>query len=469
MLADLSAEPGALPLLQYCLTEVFERRQDRLLTLGAYQAIGGVQGALARRAEERFLAMDEGHQASARQLFLRLVTPGEGAEDTRRRLRWSEMLAIAPDRAVMQAVLDDFGRYRLLTFDHDPETREPTIEVAHEAVLRGWQRLRGWLEDSREELRLQRRLAAAAEEWQKQAKDPSFLASGARLIQFEQLEKGNTVALTEAERVFILASVAQRQAQQATEEARLARERALEQRSRQVLRALVAVFFIAAVVALGLALAAVQQQQAAEEARDDARENAATAVAERDRADNEARVARSRELSVRAINALDEGSLDTALLLAIAGYQVDDNFATRSALLTALQSEPALVTILHAPPGQARATAIQPDGSQAAAAVDRSVQRWDLATNQPLGAPLAGHTDVIWALAYHPTGQWLASGAEDGTIRLWDAASGAETTVIDAAADTVYALHFLPGWGTAFRRRSRKFARLVRARRRIAG
>ncbi len=94
IVADVSEEPGALPMLQYALTETFDRREGRLMTLEAYHEAGGVSGALARRADEVYAALDEAGQAAARQMFLRLVTLGEGVEDTRRRVLRSELEAL---------------------------------------------------------------------------------------------------------------------------------------------------------------------------------------------------------------------------------------------------------------------------------------------------------------------------------------------------------------------------------------
>jgi hypothetical protein len=90
IVADVVEQPGALPLLQYALTELFERREGRLLTSEAYQSIGGVLGALGRRTEEVFAGLESAQQVSARQIFLRLVTLGEGTEDTRRRVLRTE-------------------------------------------------------------------------------------------------------------------------------------------------------------------------------------------------------------------------------------------------------------------------------------------------------------------------------------------------------------------------------------------
>jgi serine/threonine protein kinase len=196
---DVGEEPGALPLLQYALTELFERRQGRQLTRAAYQASGGVLGALARRADELYGSLDHPARALARQLFLRLITPGEGAEDTRRRVPRSELESIqtpgilaSPSAGtgikpgVMDQIIDLFGRYRLITFDRDSASRAPTVEVAHEALLREWGRLRAWLANSRTDLRFQRQLAAAAADWGAAGGDASFLLHGTRLAQFEE-------------------------------------------------------------------------------------------------------------------------------------------------------------------------------------------------------------------------------------------------------------------------------------------
>ena len=80
----------------------------------------------------------------------------------------------------MDEVIELYGRYRLLTFDHDPLTRGPTVEVAHEALMREWSRLRGWLETSRDDVRMQRLLAAATSEWEGARRESSYLLRGTR-------------------------------------------------------------------------------------------------------------------------------------------------------------------------------------------------------------------------------------------------------------------------------------------------
>src|SRR5690606_12815204 len=131
-------------------------------------------------------------------VFLRLVTLGEGTEDTRRRALLDELASLG-DEGTIDDVIDAFAAYRLLTLDHDPLTHSPTVEIAHEALIREWGRLSGWLTDSREDVRLQRSLARAAGEWEA-AGDASFLATGVRLAQYESWAAATDLALTAQER-----------------------------------------------------------------------------------------------------------------------------------------------------------------------------------------------------------------------------------------------------------------------------
>ncbi len=130
-------------------------------------------------------------------------------------------------------VLDAFGHSRLLAFDRDAATRGPTVVVSHEALLREWPLLRGWLRDSRGEVRQQRQLALAAAEWGAANRDPSFLLSGARLAQFEAWQANASVALTPDEAAYLTASALERDRRIGEESRRQARELALERRSRR--------------------------------------------------------------------------------------------------------------------------------------------------------------------------------------------------------------------------------------------
>ena len=188
--ADLADEPGALPLLQYALTQVFDARRGGNLSVETYRDVGGVSGALAKRAEELYAGLDEDNRAATRQVFLQLVTLGEGTGDTRRRVPVPDLEALGTVRGILSV----YGDARLLSFDRDPTTRTPTVEVAHEALLTEWDTLRAWIDESRDDLRTHRRLSATAADWKDSGGDPSFLLTGSRLTNLR--EWANTTTLT---------------------------------------------------------------------------------------------------------------------------------------------------------------------------------------------------------------------------------------------------------------------------------
>lgn len=220
LVRDARNQPGALPLLQYTLTELFERRTGACLTLAAYQALGGIAGALAGRADAIYRNLSPRAQDAVRRVFLLLVHPGEATDDTRRRVQIAGLAG-----AEAGEVLAQYGTARLLTFDRDPTSAEPTVEIAHEALFSAWDRLRDWLEARREELRIHRRLALAADEWDRHGRTADYLAVGTRLAHFEALAGGDLL-LSAVERAFVATSVVRRE-ELAQEE--LARQAALRE------------------------------------------------------------------------------------------------------------------------------------------------------------------------------------------------------------------------------------------------
>jgi hypothetical protein len=282
-------QPGALPLLQYALTELFDQRSEHRLTWQVYNSIGRTVGALAQRAEKLYGSLDHESQETVRQIFLRLVTLGEGVEDTRRRVLLSELLSIGENPHVMQHVITTFDRSHLLTFDHDLITRGPTVEVAHEAILREWRRLRMWLDESRADIRQQRLLCLAAAEWEQAGREKSYVLSGSRLAQFEGWAGQTDLALTPDERAFLEASIAEDQHQRA--------------RRRRMRNFTLAAAVLISVVMTGLSILAFTRERQAEDARV--------------RAEREASVNHSIVLGNQAQDAQAAGYTDLALALAL--------------------------------------------------------------------------------------------------------------------------------------------------------
>ena len=439
MIADVRDEPGALPLLQYALTELFESCVDRRLTLAAYRASGGVLGALARRAEDVYENLTSIQRIIAHQIMLRLITLGEGVEDTRRRVRRAELIDLLGSDA--QPVLDAFGRYRLLTFDHDPETREPTIEIAHEALIRVWGRLREWLNASRADVRTQRALAALAGEWENMGRDSGYLLLGARLNQFEDWASSAALALTNRERAFLEASIAARLQREAAENVRRSRELRLAQDAagsekrraeqlRQFARALTVIGAALLVFAAMAAFFAASASRSAEEA--ERRAVIAQAIALAAQADLELRGAHPERSALLALAALDAGAY---------------TLQAERALLQAVLSNRLSAIRTDMPP--LNAVAISPDGRFAAGAGDDSLAYlWEIdgaAPTRILTAPrMPGINDNgLTAVAFADAGRALVTAGQDGTIRLWDIESGDirwtgrhRSVVVDAAVSS---------------------------------
>ncbi len=399
---DVIDQPGALPLLQYALTEMYERRVDSMLTKAAYHDLGGVKGAVGRRAEEVFQTLDEPQQSLARQIFLRLVTLSEGTEDVRRRVLRSELESICNQQSALSTVLDAFGQARLLTFDRDLQTRGPTIEVAHEALLREWPRLREWLSESRADVRLQRLLANETSEWLKADRDASFLLRGSRLQQFEDWAQTTSIALTGDEQSYLRESLAERQRHEAEEEARQAHELKLERRALRFLQVLVGLAFVAAIIGGSLAITANLQRLRAEEAEVRAVNEAQVRATQQAVAEANFTRAEAQRLAAEANKLLiSSGSVEQIALLAIRSMNLKYSAQGDTALVSAAQQNyPELL--------------------------------------------LQGHTDRVYGVAYSPDGQYLITGGQDGTARLWDVRTGKQVNRLDAQTTGVYSVAFSP-------------------------
>jgi basic membrane lipoprotein Med (substrate-binding protein (PBP1-ABC) superfamily) len=249
LISDAAHGPGTLPHLQHVLAALFEERTNGAPGLDAYRALGGLRGALTRRAERVFEALDEAGRFAARQVFLRLVRLGAGQRDSGRRATIGELTALDIDPVVLSDTLRAFEAGRLLTFDRDPASGDATVEVAHEALFAEWDRLAGWVAEHRLDLRLHAWLATRVDEWQAGGRLPEDLLAGGRLDEYLGWRSGSSFPLTADERAFLDAGLDRRRDEQASDLAREARERGIERTARLRLVGLVgvAVALVAAV------------------------------------------------------------------------------------------------------------------------------------------------------------------------------------------------------------------------------
>ncbi|MFI6296555.1 hypothetical protein ACIBEJ_33530 [Nonomuraea sp. NPDC050790] len=199
ILNEVDGEPGGLPLMSHALLETWRRRYGRALTLAAYESAGGIHGAIARTSEQVYGSLIPAQQTRLRHLLLRLVTPGQNAPDSRRPTQRSELLLADDD----ETLLERLAQARLVTVEQD------RVEVAHEALLTAWPRLRAWIDDDREWLRAQRQFTEAAATWHELAREAGALYRGARLSMVRErcsVPEAQPV-LTPLEREFLTASI----------------------------------------------------------------------------------------------------------------------------------------------------------------------------------------------------------------------------------------------------------------------
>jgi WD40 repeat protein/serine/threonine protein kinase len=423
IVAEMNHQAGALPLLQYALTELFDRRTNRLMTEAAYRNIGGAVGALAHRADELYQRMTEQGQQLTRQMFLRLVTLGEGSEDTRRRANFDELLSLSDNEVLMQEIIDTFARYRLLSLDHDPDTRKPTLEVAHEAILREWERLRGWLNSSRDDIRQQRTLAQLAHEWQKANQDTSYLLGGSRLDIFDSWLHETQLVLTPLEWSYLAASIVRRQQVLQAERAQQEREDKLERRARFVLTALVGVFALSTLIAILLTFVAF-----------DARDNAQN---------NFTRAERIR-LSAQAQIALDNGEdVIVPALLSLRSLQLGYSPEADATLLEAFSSGFSDQRYIgHT--AEVNSVDFSPDNRfMVTASNDRTAMLWGVETGNEL-MRFEGHQGSVTMAVFSPDGRQIATASIDRTVRIWNVATGNESWQLPTHASPVWALAWSP-------------------------
>jgi len=199
ILQDIGSEPGALPLLSHALLETWKRRQRRTLTLQGYHDAGGVKKAITQTAEGVYDKLTPAEQTIARRIFLDLTELGEGAQDTRRRVKLDKLMQ-SRERDSVAKVLKTLTDARLVT------TEEDSAEVAHEALIRQWGTLGKWLDENREGLSLYRHMQKSAEEWHRRGKESGELYRGTRLKQLQNWAHEHDEQLTDLEKEFLKAS-----------------------------------------------------------------------------------------------------------------------------------------------------------------------------------------------------------------------------------------------------------------------
>ncbi len=390
LIEEVANAPGGLPLLSHVLLETWHRRRGKSMSLAGYEAAGGLEGAVAKTAENVYRRFTKAQAAAAHRLLLRLVAPGEGTPDTRRPADREELQATGRQETETDQVLEAFARARLLTLDGD------TVELAHEALLTAWPRLHGWIEQDRERLRFHRKLTEAARTWEELGRDPGALYRGTRLATAEEsFTPERQDHLTTLEQAFLTASATSRD-----------QEEHAAARTTRRLRTLTMTLSVLLVLAVTTSLIAWQQSQNSEQ--------------QRQAADGARQVALARQLAAQSATLISSNS-DLASRLAIQATRTRPTSVEGRDTADALPPETRIE-----PPDDGGSVVFSPNGGTLATASskDDTVRLWETDTGR-LRSKLTGHTRGVTSMTFSPNGGTLATASsKDDTVRLWETDTG---------------------------------------------
>ena len=431
---DMKGEPGALPLMQFALKDLFDAEQAKggmiALTLSDYLERGGINQALERHANASLEKLTEEEKELARSVFSGLIEIGRGTQDTRRTALSNELIPAGAQAEAIKGVVQKLASARLITTD------ATTVTISHEKLIDAWPWLKKLINENRDVIALQNEIAEDAKEWEEHKRDSSYLYSGAKLATAREKMQVQTLVLGGLAQDFIEQSSVLQEAERKAKET-LRRRIIIGLVSGIAIALMLAAFgFYQSKQASNNAATAQANLQAANTAQADAenQKNTAiaaqstavsakeTAVANEQEAKRQATISRAGELASLGLTERNNNFLQ-ALLLGLEGYHTYSDSRTKSTLFTLFNSRPELVRFLQGHTAQVNSVAFSPDNKLlASGSNDDSIILWDFSDpeNPVQLSKLTGHSAGITTLAFNPAQKWLASGSDDRNIIIWD-------------------------------------------------
>ncbi|NEQ84420.1 MAG: WD40 repeat domain-containing protein [Moorea sp. SIO2I5] len=420
ILKDVDKEPGNLPLLEFALTELWKKRTSKQLTHQAYQEIGEVSGALTRYADREFSKFKPEEQERVRRIFIQLVRPGEGTEDTRRvatkaelkETHWNLVKQLADARLVVTS-------RTVVTSAKNAE--QETVEVVHEALIRNWGQLKGWMETDREFRAWQERIRAAMGHWQEMNRDKGLLLRGAALVQAQEKLKERREELSEAEQEFIGLS----EALQVME----------EKQKQRIIRVLV----VFSVFISGLAVTVFGLWREAQIGEENANLKAEIAGLKSRLVSGEKSL--DVQLGAIEVNQKLQQAKKPKIDILIQGVNLLRQNVNQIREINHLTGHHLpIYGVFHRP--TLHKVTFSPDGKYLAmGSWDKTVKLWTLDGN--LVKTLTGHQSFVYHVTFSPDGKYLASASADKTVKLWTLDGNLVKTLTGHLSD-VYHVIFSP-------------------------